>query len=228
MILLLQIAAWFVALVVVMSLIEHQVHARLMHHKPRNFLMRKLRVRQKVFTSHAVEHHSQYRKTFHDEPVPHGEDRGIRLNIAEGLAESVPVSLVLIPFSYIGAAMFPMVVCLHHVMWNLIHMEMHKPEDRFFAKWSLYKRLARHHYLHHRYPAKNFNVAFPIGDFLFNTMAKPTAADWEAMELEGIGRGTRPAAAPVGVAVAPAESTPPAPLGAFKRRETDPAARTHS
>jgi hypothetical protein len=173
-------------LIVLMSLIEHQIHCRLMHKKPRHFLVRNLRARNRIFTSHAVEHHKQYRQEFHDDPVPHGEDRGIRLNILEGIVESLPVVIVLAPFSITGAVMFPMVVCLHHVIWNQIHMEMHKPEGRFFANWAAYKSVARHHFLHHRYPDKNFNVAFPIGDFLFNTVAKPTPDDWQAMKAEGI------------------------------------------
>lgn len=181
-----RIAGWFVVMVVVMSIIEHQVHSRLMHKMPRFFLTRGLKARKRIFTSHAVEHHTQYRKTFHDEPVAHGEDRGIRLNLLEGLVESLPLSLVLVWFSVTGAIMFPVVVCLHHLIWNQIHMEMHKPENRFFSKWAAYRCVARHHYLHHRYPDKNFNVAFPIGDFLFGTIAKATAADWEAMRAEGI------------------------------------------
>jgi hypothetical protein len=180
------IAAWFVVCVVLMSLVEHQVHCRLMHKKPRLSLLRNLKARNRIFTSHAVEHHTQYRQTFHDDPVPHGEDRGIRLNILEGIVESLPVTILIAPFSITGAVMFPLVVCLHHVIWNQIHMEMHKPEGRFFANWAAYKSVARHHFLHHRYPDKNFNVAFPIGDFLFNTVAKPTAADWQAMKAEGI------------------------------------------
>jgi hypothetical protein len=183
---LLGIAAWFVVCVVLMSLVEHQVHCRLMHKKPRLSLLRNLKARNRIFTSHAVEHHTQYRQTFHDDPVPHGEDRGIRLNILEGIVESLPVTIVVAPFSITGAVMFPLVVCLHHVIWNQIHMEMHKPEGRFFANWAAYKCVARHHFLHHRYPDKNFNVAFPIGDFLFSTVAKPTAADWQAMKAEGI------------------------------------------
>ncbi len=180
------IAAWFVVCVVLMSLVEHQVHCRLMHKKPRLSLLRNLKARNRIFTSHAVEHHTQYRQTFHDDPVPHGEDRGIRLNILEGIVESLPVTILVAPFSITGAVMFPLVVCLHHVIWNQIHMEMHKPEGRFFANWAAYKSVARHHFLHHRYPDKNFNVAFPIGDFLFSTVAKPTPADWQAMKAEGI------------------------------------------
>ncbi len=82
--------------------------------------------------------------------------------------------------------MFPVVVSLHHVMWNLIHMEMQKPEHRFFSKWPIHKSLARNHFLHRRYPDKNFNVALLVGDFLFGTMAKPSHADWQAMKAQGI------------------------------------------
>jgi len=181
-----RIAAWFVAMVILMSIIEHQVHCRLMHKKPRFMLTRGLRARQRIYTSHAVEHHRQYRQSFHDDAVPHGEDRGIRLNVLEGLVESLPVSLTLVWFSVTGAIMFPVVVCLHHLIWNQIHMEMHKPENRFFCRWAAYRSVARHHFLHHRYPDKNFNVAFPIGDFLFGTIAKASAADLQAMKAEGI------------------------------------------
>ena len=180
------IVGWFVVMVVLMSIIEHQVHCRLMHKKPRLALFKNLRVRQRIFTSHAVEHHTQYRKHFHDHPLPEGEDRGIRLNVMEGLLESLPLTVPLFFYSVTGAIMFPVVVLIHHTIWNQIHLEMHQPKNRFFANWAAYKMVARHHFLHHRYPDKNFNVAFPIGDWLFNTVAKPSEADWEAMAAEGI------------------------------------------
>lgn len=180
----LRIVAWFPVLVVLMSLIEHQVHQRLMHKKPRFRFLRRLAVRNKIFVNHAVEHHGQYRKIFHDEAAPHGKDRGIRLNLWEGLVESLPISLLLVCFSTTAALMFPLVVCLHHLIWNQVHMEMHKPAQRFFANWSLYRFMAEHHYLHHRHPSKNFNVAFPIGDYLCGTIARSTADDRESMKAE--------------------------------------------
>ncbi|MFM1904091.1 MAG: hypothetical protein RLZZ440_1991 [Planctomycetota bacterium] len=185
------VVGWFVVMVVLMSIIEHQVHCRLMHKKPRFFLFKNLTARNRIFTSHAVEHHSQYRKHFHDDPLPPGEDRGIRLNVLEGLVESLPLTVPLFFYSMTGAIMFPVVVLIHHTIWNQIHLEMHQPKNRFFANWAAYKMVARHHYLHHRYPDKNFNVAFPIGDYLFNTVAKPSEADWEAMRAEGIAPASR-------------------------------------
>lgn len=181
-----RIVGWFVAMVVLMSIIEHQVHARLMHKAPRSSLLRRFRARRKIFTSHAVEHHRQYREHFHDHPVPAGEDRGIRLNLAEGLLQAVPVSLGLAFLSTIAAVMFPLVVCIHHVLWNQIHLEMHKPTGRFFSSWAAYRYVARHHFLHHRHPDKNFNVAFPVGDWLFRTVAVVSDADRLAMREEGI------------------------------------------
>ena len=191
---LLSIVAWFVVMVVLMSLIEHQVHRRLMHRKPRNPLLKKLHARQRIFTSHAVEHHSQYRKVFHDDPLPPGDDRGIRLNLIEGLLECLPLSLILglvayttgLTTFYSAAIVWPAVVALHHTIWNQIHLEMHQPKKRFFSDWQAYKFVARHHFLHHRYPDKNFNVAFPVGDFLCGTIARPSNADWDAMRAEGI------------------------------------------
>ena len=66
----LQIAGWFVALAVLMSLIEHQVHSRLMHKMPRSFLWRNVAARRRIFTSHAVEHHRHQ-----DEVHAEGEER---------------------------------------------------------------------------------------------------------------------------------------------------------
>ena len=192
--LVLQIVGWFVAMVVLMSIIEHQIHSRLMHKMPRYLPFRNLAGRKRIFTSHAVEHHRQYRQHFHDAPVPRGEDRGIRLNIVEGLLECLPVPLVLVGISYaagvtfplIGAVIFPLVVALHHLIWNQVHLEMHKPEKRFFAEWRIYKFMARHHFLHHRHPDKNFNVAFPIGDWIFGTVARADANDEETMRQDRI------------------------------------------
>ena len=53
----LQIVAWFVVLSIVMSIVEHQVHARMMHKRPRLSFLKNLRARQRMFTSHAIEHH---------------------------------------------------------------------------------------------------------------------------------------------------------------------------
>ena len=95
----LSLVGWFAAMVVLMSLIEHQIHCKLMHKLPKLTFLKNSKLRKKIFTSHAVEHHTQYRKVFHDDPMPKGEDRGIRLNFWEGLVEGLPIAIILFWFS---------------------------------------------------------------------------------------------------------------------------------
>jgi hypothetical protein len=166
---------WLMFSCVLMSFIEHQVHARMMHRK--FFLSKRLAVFEKMFTSHAVLHHGTYAIVFSDEPVPPGEDKGIRLSVVEGVVESIFIALLLFFVSPMAAISFVIVVAFHHTVWNLIHLEMHKPEGRFFSQWPLYKFLARHHMLHHTYPTKNMNVVFPIADFILGTNARAKYSD---------------------------------------------------
>ena len=171
--------AWFVALAILMSFIEHQIHRRFMHKK--HFLSNRIPALNKVFEHHAILHHRQYKEIFDDEPVAHGTDRGLRLSMREGFIEALPISALLAIISLQGAIIFELVVCLHHFIWNKIHLEMHKPEKRFFSDWPIYKFLARHHYLHHRYPDKNFNVVFPFADYVLGTNARAKRADVKGM-----------------------------------------------
>jgi hypothetical protein len=171
--------AWFVVLAVLMSFIEHQIHRSLMHRK--NILSGRLPAFKKVFEHHAILHHGHYHKIFNDEPVPHGQDRHLRLSMKEGFLEALPISVLITTISWHGAITFLIVVCLHHFIWSQIHMEMHKPEKRFFSNWSTYKFLARYHYLHHRYPNKNFNVVLPLADYVLGTNIRASKSDLEEM-----------------------------------------------
>ncbi|HEY9731596.1 MAG TPA: hypothetical protein V6C89_06775 [Drouetiella sp.] len=166
---------WLLFSCMMMSFIEHQVHARMMHRK--FFLAKRFAVFEKMFTSHAVLHHGTYAIEFSDEPVPPGEDKGIRLSVFEGVVESIFIAFVLCFISPIAAVAFVIVVAFHHTVWNLIHLEMHKPEGRFFSQWAVYKFLARHHMLHHNYPTKNMNVVFPFADYVLGTNAKARYSD---------------------------------------------------
>lgn len=167
----LEIAAWFVFSCALMSIIEHQVHARLMHR-------RSFEAFKKTFIAHAVFHHTQeYGKIFCDEPVPPGEDKEIQLTVRKAPMKALPFALVISLFSWVGGLVFIATVTLHHWIWNKIHLEMHKPEQKAFSKWPVYKFLRRYHCLHHRYPDKNFNVVFPFADYIFGTCAKATPED---------------------------------------------------
>ena len=151
-----------------------------------NFLAKRLLPFKKILEHHAVLHHGHYYKIFNDEPVPPGQDRHIRLSMREGFFEALPISMLIAIISLPGAITFEIVVCLHHFTWNKIHLEMHKPEKRFFHDWRIYKFLARHHYLHHKYPSKNFNVVLPLADYVLGTNARPSKSDLTAMSQLGL------------------------------------------
>jgi hypothetical protein len=176
----LQMFGWFVLSCVVMSFIEHQVHSRLMHRK--NYLSARTKTFKRIFEAHAIVHHKHYSDIFIDEPVAPGEDKEIRMNVHHGWIKGLPVAAVFAIFSWQGAVIFLLTVTLHHWIWNKVHLEMHKPEQRSFSTWPAYNFLARHHCLHHRYPQKNFNVVFPLADYVFGTNVKATPADLAWME----------------------------------------------
>src|SRR6185437_9458688 len=174
----LQIVVWTILSCILMSFIEHQVHSRLMHKKSSARF-------QRTFEAHAILHHGHYSKIFSDEPVPPGEDKEIRLTVRKAPIKALPFAMVISFFSWIGALSFIAVVTFHHWAWNKIHLEMHKPENRGFSHWGIYKFLARYHWLHHRYPNKNFNVVFPFADFVLGTAARADQADRAALQQLG-------------------------------------------
>lgn len=174
---------WLIISVVLMSFIEHQVHSQLMHR--RNFLSKRKKSFQRIFEAHALDHHHHYSKEFCDEPVSPGTDKEIRLTVRKAPIKALPVAILMALVSLPGAIIFLSIVTLHHWLWNKIHLEMHKPQGKFFSTWPAYKFLARHHYLHHRYQDKNFNVVFPFADYVLGTNANATEADFVQMKRLG-------------------------------------------
>ncbi|MCC7530966.1 MAG: sterol desaturase family protein [Candidatus Melainabacteria bacterium] len=171
---------WVVLSCVIMSFVEHQVHRQLMHR--RNYLSDRHPSFKKTFEMHAIFHHGQYSKIFSDEPVAKGEDQEIQLRVHKAAIKALPVIVIIAMFSIPCAIVFAGVVTLHHWIWNKIHLEMHKPEHPGFSRWPIYKFLARYHWLHHRYPDKNFNVVFPFADYVLGSCARPTAKDLQLMK----------------------------------------------
>ena len=180
--LIVELVGWFVVSCVLISFIEHQVHRRLMHRS--NFLSRRTAGFRRIFEAHALVHHRHYLKIFSDEPVGVGEDKEIRLTVRKAPLKAIPFAAVIALVSWQGAAVFVAALCFHHWAWNKIHLEMHKPEQKIFSTWPVYKFLARHHWLHHRYQDKNFNVVFPLADYVLGTSARANAVDVECMEQQ--------------------------------------------
>src|SRR6516165_2322832 len=175
-----QIVGWFLVSCILVSFIEHQVHSKLMHR--RNFLSRRTTAYKRIFEAHALVHHRHYSEIFSDEPVPVGEDKEIRLTLHKAPLKALPFAAVIALASWQGAAVFVAAMCFHHWAWNKIHLEMQKPEQRLFSTWAVYKFLARYRWLHHRYQNKNFNVVFPLADYVLGTTARANTADLKFMQ----------------------------------------------
>jgi hypothetical protein len=100
--------------------------------------------------------------------------------------KAIPFAAIIALVSWQGAVVFVGTMCFHHWAWNKIHLEMHKPEQKVFSTWPIYKFLARHHWLHHRYQDKNFNVVFPLADYVLRTSARANTVEAECMQQLGL------------------------------------------
>src|SRR5262245_57972513 len=180
----LNLVAWFGVSCILISFIEQQVHSKLMHR--RTFLTRRTATYKRVFEAHALVHHQHYLKIFSDEPVAAGEDKEIRLTVRKAPIKALPFAAIIALVSWQGAAVFVAVMIFHHWAWNQIHLEMHKPQQRMFSRWPVYKFLARHHCLHHRHMDKNFNVVFPLADYVLGTSVQANHGDLKYLEQWGL------------------------------------------
>jgi hypothetical protein len=173
--------------------VEYLVHRYPMHKRTRRL--------DRFFQSHTLVHHRVFDERDFD--VEAGRDVYFVLTTVHTTALSLGVlGLVYAALLFtagpdvasitsIGLATYAMAV-------ELMHLVLHLPErwfSRWPLRWSLLRYLREHHRRHHdpklmtRY---NFNLAFPVTDFIVGTRYQepPTAAD-VASDLGGSGVRTR-------------------------------------
>jgi hypothetical protein len=89
---------------------------------------------------------------------------------------------------------------IYMVVYELTHLGYHVPADSFVGRMKLVRVLRRHHAVHHDPRLMNrwnFNVTFPLFDWLHGTIAPKELAD----------RAEADAALPENAAASPAEAT---------------------
>lgn len=184
----LALLCWLLASLLVMSFVEHFVHKHLMHRRRLPaWLYRLVPFLDKVAHQHAKLHHRRYYRRFDFEPDPHGRHLDIHLDLWLGMALAAPVGLGLCAFGCVlGGAVFFLTVVAHHLVWNLVHEEMHIPTGRWFARTRAYRFLARYHEQHHRYAGRNFNVVLPFADYLLGAHMPVSALDERRMKQLGL------------------------------------------
>ena len=86
---------------------------------------------------------------------------------------ATPVGLVL---AWLGGAnlgwLFVATAVSYFLTYEWLHFSYHQPATSWIGRRALVQRLRRHHTLHHdltRMTSVNFNITFPIADWLFGT-----------------------------------------------------------
>jgi uncharacterized membrane protein YecN with MAPEG domain len=172
---------WFVVWFFAMSFVEHIAHRNFMHRK--SFVDRWF---PRVFESHAINHHHKYYKQFNFEPDEEARVENIHLEFLPSAPLALLLAGIATYFSWRSGLMLIAAVFVHHLIWNLIHQQMHDPKNPFFAKWGLYRFLARYHWMHHKHPGHNFNVVVPLADFVLGTYVRPSEKDKASMAEIGL------------------------------------------
>jgi len=185
LVLTLYVLGWVAFSYVFVSFSEHQIHRHLMHKKrlPK-WVYRASPYILDVFEAHAVRHHATWYKEFDYEPDPVGREENLDIKWTETfviLACLLPLLATMAWLFPLGCGIFLAVAILHNRLWNVLHRQMHIPQQTFFKNWGVYHFLARHHFMHHQQVGKNYNIVFPLADFVLGSVARPTISDRKEM-----------------------------------------------
>ena len=180
----------FVALnCLLFSFVEWWVHRTLMHRKPLPRSWYESRYLAATYDNHAVLHHQKYYRIYDYEPDP----EGAQLNIRFAWSDLLTSNLLLIPLhvaywqvNWVGSLALVSMLLGYMFLWNSLHAEMHMPSNRWPFCNRAFRFLNRHHYLHHRHPGRNFNVVFPLPDYLVGSVVQATAEEVAAMRALGL------------------------------------------
>ena len=86
---------------------------------------------------------------------------------------AAPLALLLAAVATSNVAwLFVITALAYYLNYELLHLAYHLPEDSRILRLPFLKRLRRLHHRHHQkilMTHKNFNITYPIGDWLFGT-----------------------------------------------------------
>jgi hypothetical protein len=154
------------------NLAEYWGHRGPMHHRTRGLGM--------VFERHTRQHH----RFFTAIVMPIDGLRDLRAVLFPPvlmtffiLAFALPVALLLSWLATPNVGWLFIATSLGYFLnYEFLHLAYHLPPDHFIGRFPLVSRLKRLHETHHdpRLMARhNFNITYPLGDWLFGTLHKP-------------------------------------------------------
>jgi hypothetical protein len=152
------------------NLVEYSGHRWVMHRKVRGLGL--------VYERHAGQHH----RFFTDQHMALEGWRDCKVVLFPAVlmvfyfgAFAVPLGLLLAWLATANVALLFVIVALgYYLNYELLHLAYHLPEGSRLLRLPFLMRLRRLHHRHHE-PAlmaqANFNITYPIGDWVFGTRA---------------------------------------------------------
>ncbi len=181
--------AFFALNCLLFSFVEWWVHRTLMHRRPLPKSWYRLSYLAATFENHAVLHHQKFYEIYDYEPDPVGRELNIRFQWSDLLTSNLlllPLHAAYWSVSPVGSvALVSMLLC-YMFSWNALHAEMHMPTNGWAFRNPGFRFLNRHHYMHHMHPGRNYNVVFPLPDYLFGSVVHPSEREMKAMHDLGL------------------------------------------
>jgi hypothetical protein len=152
------------------NLVEYAGHRWVMHRKVPGLGL--------IYQRHAGQHHRFF--TDQDMALDGWQDCKVVLFPAVLMvfffgAFAAPLGLLLAWLTTTNTALLFVIVALgYYLNYELLHLAYHLPEDSRVQRLPLLQRLRRLHHRHHEpklMAHANFNITYPIGDWLFRTRA---------------------------------------------------------
>jgi hypothetical protein len=147
--------------------VEYMAHKGPMHHKRD--------LAEIVFRRHTMQHHEYYR---HDN-MGMGSARDCYLIFFPVWAIFLVFGVASVPFFITWmltntnvAGLFLMVSIGYYLLYEWLHFVYHVPERYWIGRIGIIRKLRQHHQAHHNHALMqkyNFNITFPICDYVFGT-----------------------------------------------------------
>ena len=157
----------FIGAVVVCSFLEWVLHRYIMHRPLGKFVY--------PYRAHTLTHHRVFRadKTYH--LVNEKDMEKIAMAWWNGPVLIAVAQIPMIPVAWLTGQWgllcgTTLAVSCYYGAYEYLHWCMHLPKQRRVERSGIFFRLNGHHLLHHRYMNTNYNVVFPLADWVLGTL----------------------------------------------------------
>jgi hypothetical protein len=155
------------------NIVEYLVHRHLMH--------RDTRLLHAMYVRHTVRHHAYFTREDIDVTSPDDLHAVLFPPVLLFFFAAVALVLAALVALLLGRAaglLFFAIALTYYLAYEVLHLCAHLPASSALARAPVLRRLLRHHRLHHAPSVMNqgnYNIVFPLGDWLFGTVRRSDA-----------------------------------------------------